>query len=559
MIGRLPHMPLRPMLSPRGAPFAGWLTAWLLIMLPLIAVAACTDSVPQDDQPQAQRQQQSDAQQDQSAEPDASQTAADEQQVDADQHGATVDSQQGDESQSSAADAMQRDRQESQQQTQSYGSADPYGDGEDGDDSAQDDQPVTPPVPPVRQWLAEGVALAPSVPAEGDEYGWSAVIEGDIIAIGAPYHDELGEDTGAVFIFERIDGEWIETAYLLPPFPDPLGWFGRWLAIDDGRIVIGAPYEDGLREDGSRIDDSGVAYIYEKVNGEWTRTGTLLPQTPYSGASFGWSVAISGERIAVSAWEAPLFGMQTGSVTIFTQHKGLWRAEAVLQPAEASERMMFGRDIELQGNVLAVGAPGDDTIAEDAGAVYVWHYYNDEWNFAGRLVAADGIAHDRLGSQVALHQPWLAAGAYDHDDPFWSAGATYVWKLDNLWEFHAKLEASDMQPGDWFGYSVDIQGDFMVIGAPHRGHPETGTYRSGAAYAFELTEDQWLEVGVLGPVDAVEAGERAEFGWVTEIHGTTAVVGAWLADTDAGGVDAGAAAVYEIPTNGEDADSPADE
>ena len=552
-------MPLRPMLSPRGAPFAGWLTAWLLIMLPLIAVTACTDSVPQDDQPQAQRQQQSDAQQDQSAEPNASQTAADEQQVDADQHGAAVDSQQGDESQSSAADAMQRDPQESQQQTQSYGSAAPYGDGEDGEDSAQDDQPVTPPVPPVRQWLAEGVALAPSVPAEGDEYGWSAVIEGDIIAIGAPYHDELGEDTGAVFIFERIDGEWIETAYLLPPFPDPLGWLGRWLAIDDGRIVIGAPYEDGLREDGSRIDDSGVAYVYEKVNGQWTRTGTLLPQTPYSGASFGWSVAISGERIAVSAWEAPLFGMQTGSVTIFTQHKGLWRAEAVLQPAEASERMMFGRDIELQGNVLAVGAPGDDTIAEDAGAVYVWHYYNDEWNFAGRLVAADGIAHDRLGSQVALHQPWLAAGAYDHDDPFWSAGATYVWKLDNLWEFHAKLEASDMQPGDWFGYSVDIQGDFMVIGAPHRGHPETGTYRSGAAYAFELTDDQWLEVGVLGPVDAVEAGERAEFGWVTEIHGTTAVVGAWLADTDAGGVDAGAAAVYEIPTNGEDADSPADE
>ncbi|MYC01455.1 MAG: hypothetical protein F4X58_06005, partial [Chloroflexi bacterium] len=398
MIGRLPHMPLGPMLSPRGAPFAGWLTACFLFMLPLIAVAACTDSVPQDDQPQAQRQQQSNAQQDQSAEPDASQTAADEQQVDADQHGATVDSQQGDESQSSAADAMQRDRQESQQQTQSYGSADPYGDGEDGDDSAQDDQPVTPPVPPVRQWLAEGVALAPSVPAEGDEYGWSAVIEGDIIAIGAPYHDELGEDTGAVFIFERIDGEWIETAYLLPPFPDPLGWFGRWLAIDEGRIVIGAPYEDGLREDGSRIDDSGVAYVYEKVNGEWTRTGTLLPQTPYSGASFGWSVAISGERIAVSAWEAPLFGMQTGSVTIFTQHKGLWRAEAVLQPAEASERMMFGRDIELQGDVLAVGAPGDDTIAEDAGAVYVWHYYNDEWNFAGRLVAADGIAHDRLGS-----------------------------------------------------------------------------------------------------------------------------------------------------------------
>ncbi|MDE2745306.1 MAG: hypothetical protein OXI41_04895 [Chloroflexota bacterium] len=525
-----------------------WLTAWLLLALPLFALVACTDEVSQDEQSQTQRQQeQIQEQDDPSQEPAASESDAEEEQPQDVQTTGTPDQQQEDQPRSSAADAMQRDQQKSQQQTQSYGAADPYGEEDDG----QDDQPITP-VPPVRQWLAEGVALEPSVPAESDEYGWSAVIEGDVIAVGAPYHDELGEDTGAVFIFERIDGEWIETAYLLPPFPDPLGWFGRWLAIDNGRIVIGAPYEDGLREDGSRIDDSGVAYVYENVNGEWTRTGTLLPQTPNSGASFGWSVAISGERIAVSAWEDPLFGMQTGSVTIFTQHKGLWRAEAVLQPAEASERMMFGRDIELQGNVLAVGAPGDDTIAEDAGAVYVWHYYGEEWNFAGKLVAADGIAHDRLGSQVALHQPWLAAGAYDHDDPFWSAGATYVWKLDNLWDFHAKLEASDMQPGDWFGYSVDIQGDFMVIGAPHRAHPETGTYRSGAAYAFELTDDQWLEVGVLGPVDAVEAGERAEFGWVTEIHETTAVVGAWLADTDAGGLDAGSAAVYELPTNDED-------
>ena len=545
-------MLLRPMLSTRAGPFFAWPTVWLLLALSFIAVAACTESSGGNEDPQTQQDEEEiQTQQDAAEQPahasDRAGQEADEQQVE--QPAASEQQQPDQDAESNTAEAMQRGQQASpQQQDSGYDSADPYGEDdaeEQGDQSARA-------VAPIRTWLAEGIALTPSVPALGDEYGWSAVIEGDIIAVSAPYHDEMGDDTGAVFIFERIGGEWIETAYLLPPFPDPLGWFGRWLAIDDGRIVIGAPYEDGLREDGSRIDDSGAAYVYENVNGEWTRTGTLLPQTPYSGASFGWSVAISGERIAISAWEAPLLGMQTGSVTIFTQHKGLWRAEAVLQPAEASERMMFGRDIELQGNVLAVGAPGDDTIAEDAGAVYVWHHYGDQWNFAGRLVAADGIAHDRLGSQVALQQPWLAAGAYDHDDPLWSAGATYVWKLDNLWEFHTKLEASDMQPGDWFGYSVDIQGDYMVIGAPHRAHPETNTYRSGAAYAFELIDDEWVEVGVLGPVDAVEAGESAEFGWVTEIHGTTAVVGAWLADTEEGGRDAGAAAVYEIPTNRED-------
>ena len=524
--------------------------ACTLILLALLAFGACSDdeqpdtdalSPQQDQQQQAQQQDQQSA----AAEPEQSVDGQADQPSPQRQSSPAQQAEQQD-SAPSAADAMQRDQEEAQQQTSSDGAGDPYG---TGSADEADDQPA-PPIPPVRAWLAEGTALTPSVAAERDEYGWSAAIEGDVIAVGAPYHDERGDDTGAVFIFERIEGEWVETAYLLPPFPDPLGWFGRWLALDSGRLVIGAPYEDGLAEDGSRIDDSGVAYVYEKVGAEWQRTGTVLPPVPTAGASFGWSVAVSGDRIAVAAWEAPLMGIESGSVTTFKQHKGLWQAEAVFRPHEPGQRLQFGRDIELEDNVLVVGAPGDDTIAEDAGAIYVWHFYNDEWNFAGRLLAADGNANDQLGSQVALQPPWLASGGYDHDDPYWSAGATYVWKLDMIWNFHAKLASSDLQPGDWFGYSVDIHGERMVIGAPHRAHPETGTYRSGAAYAFELRDDQWVEVGVLGPVDAVEAGERAEFGWVAEIDGATAVVGAWLADTEAG-EDAGAAAVYELPSNGD--------
>ena len=85
----------------------------------------------------------------------------------------------------------------------------------------------------------------------------------------------------------------------------------------------------------------------------------------------------------------------------------------------------------------------------------------------------------------------------------------------------------------------------MVVGSPHRMHPETGVFRSGAAYAFELVNDQWIEIGVLGPVDPITHGERAEFGWVTEVDGDTVVVGAWLADQP-DLPDAGAAAVYEV-------------
>ncbi len=526
-------MALRPTLSRH------LLVSLLITLLSTgLALAACSDSADQDEPADSQPDVTAEVEQqvEQPQQVDAQPTEQQQQAVE--QPARVQESTQEQVEQPSAAQSMTAAPRQGQQ---GYGADDPYSssDGQSGQESPA-------PVPPVRKWLAEGSSLTPSVPAALDEYGWSAVIEGDVLAVSAPYHDVLGEDTGAVFVFERIDGEWTETAYLLPQFADPLGWFGRWLAIDQGRLVIGAPYEDVLSEDGSIIEDAGVAYVYEQVNGEWIRTGTMLPAVPNAGASFGWSVAISEDRIAVAAWEDQVEGFGAGSVTVYRQHKGLWRAEAVLTPSEPSHRHMFGRDVALHGNVLVVGAPGDDTIAEDAGAVFVWHYYNEQWNFAGKLLASDGRELDRLGSQVALDGIWLASGGYDHDDPYWSTGAVYVWKLDNLWHFHSKLTASDAQPGDWFGYAAAIEGERMVIGAPHRAHPESQTYRSGAAYAFELRDDVWVEVGVFGPVDAVLAGERAEFGWATDVSGATVVVGAWLADT-AAGEDAGDAAVYEIP------------
>ena len=328
-------MTLRPMPSPRRALLIVCLFA-LSAPFVLSALAACSDADQQSQAPQPQPQQQAEQAQPQpQPEPAAQSDRADEAAQRAPQP-QPVAEQQAQDDQSSAQQAMTRAQQQqaqpqAQQQTQAYGSTDAYGaaqqDAEDEDAAAS--------VAPVRKWLVEGVPLTPSVPALRDEYGWSAVIEGDIIAVGAPYHDVSGDDAGAVFIFERIDGEWLETAYLLPPFPEPFGWFGRWLAIDAGRIVIGAPYEDGRALDGTRIDDAGVAYLYEKVNGVWTRTGTLLPQKPSAGASFGWSVAISGDRIAVAAWADSIGGMRVGSVTTFLQHKGLWQAETVFQPQRA--------------------------------------------------------------------------------------------------------------------------------------------------------------------------------------------------------------------------------
>lgn len=399
---------------------------------------------------------------------------------------------------------------------------------------------------PPRGVFTEGVPLLPAALGEADEYGWSAVIDDNIIAVGAPLHDLIAEDAGAVYIFERRSGEWVETAKLLPPYGESLGWFGRWLALQAGRLVIGAPYEDVNPIVGDTpIVDVGAAYVYEQVDGQWRRTATLLPEPLLPGASFGWSVAVDGDRIAVSAWSDTVEDELVGAVYIFRESKGAWRLEARIVPPDPQPIHQFGRDIELQDNVLIVGAPGDDETAPDAGAVYVYHQFDFAWNFAGKYRALDGSEGDAFGSQVALSLPRFAASAHGHDAAQADAGAVFIWRLDDQWEFEAQIIASDSAVADWFGYAPALNGERLIVGAPHRSDPDTGLYRTGAAYIFERIEGEWVELGVIGPVDPVLAGEKAEFGWAADLDGDTIVIGSWLADA-AEGKDAGAAAVYTL-------------
>lgn len=511
----------------------------LCVLLCLAWVAAAALGCTRDSDARSTAQTQSDQQQ--SAQADA-QSAAQQQ---ADQ---AADSDSADDARQDAAVAAEADAQQ-QSQRPAMRADDESSDQQQSEREKRydDDQPAqTIDVPP-RDALSGGFPLLPSAAGEGDEYGWSAALDGDILAVGAPYHDAVAEDAGAVFVFERRGDKWVEAAKLLPPFGEALGWFGRWLALDDGRLVVGAPYENlAPVEGGDLVIDAGAAYVYEQVDGEWRRTATLLPDPPVAGASFGWSVAIDGERLAVAAWAESAGAEQSGAVYVYRQSKGAWRLEARVAPPEPQEVQQFGRDIDLDGNVLAIGAPGhDDGETPDVGAVFVYHQYDFAWNFAGRYLAPGVEEGDGLATQVALSLPWLAAGAHGHDGDDWEAGAVYLWRLDNLWSFHSRISASDAAFGDWFGYAPALDGDRLVVGAPHRADPKTGQLRTGAAYVFELVGGEWEEAGILGPVNPMLAGERAEFGWVTDIHGDMVIVGSWLADAEAG-KDAGAAAVYTI-------------
>ena len=87
---------------------------------------------------------------------------------------------------------------------------------------------------------------------------------------GAPFSDDFGALTGSAYVFEKVGGQWIQTSKLLAGDTAFNDRFGRSVAIDAGRIVIGARYNSDAGY------GSGSAYVFEKVGGAWTETAKLV-------------------------------------------------------------------------------------------------------------------------------------------------------------------------------------------------------------------------------------------------------------------------------------------
>ncbi|WP_070137515.1 T9SS type A sorting domain-containing protein [Crocinitomix algicola] len=158
-----------------------------------------------------------------------------------------------------------------------------------------------------------------------------------------------------------------------------------------------------------------------------------------------------------------------------------------------------------------------------------------------KVVAADRGAVDRFGWAVDIHEDVAVVGAYGDDfgdlDP--NMGSVYVYeKTGGEWIQIQKLINSDQEDYDRFGWSVAIDGDYIVVGAYGEDDDEIGENtmsKAGSAYIFERGDD-----GLYTEIQKIVAADRAagdEFGFAVEIHGNTIVVGAHIDDKDELGGD----------------------
>jgi len=249
-----------------------------------------------------------------------------------------------------------------------------------------------------------------------------------------------------------------------------------------------------------------------------------------AGDWFGYAVAISRNTIIVGAPFDDDAGAWSGGAYIFERTaagSGSWEQVKKLVASDAAAGDEFGFSVTTSGNTVVVGAPDDGDSGASSGAAYVFERDvggSNNWGQVKKITASDAATGDRFGYAVAISSNTIIVGARLDDDAGESSGGAYIFEREaggsNNWGQVKKLAASDATEGDEFGFSVTIERDTIVVGAPFR----SGS--AGSAYVFERNfegAENWGQVTRLGAGDA-DAGDQ--FGFSVSVSAATAVVGA---------------------------------
>lgn len=257
---------------------------------------------------------------------------------------------------------------------------------------------------------------------------------------------------------------------------------------------------------------------------------------------FSSSIAISGETAIIGAPnDDHEGGINAGSAYVFVRVAGVWTQQAKLTASDAAGNDNFGLSVGLSGNTAVIGAFGDENGGGVyAGSAYVFVRNGGVWNEEAKLTASDAAFRDYFGISVAIFGETIVVGAYGDDHSGGAdAGSAYVFvRSVGVWTEQSRLSAADAAADDEFGNAVAISSDRIVVGSENSDH--AGLANAGAAYVFVRSESIWTQEAKL---TASDAATLDLFGHSIAVTGDTAIVGVHN-DDNAGGQDAGSAYVF---------------
>jgi len=250
------------------------------------------------------------------------------------------------------------------------------------------------------------------------------------------------------------------------------------------------------------------------------------------------AIDVHGDYAIVGAFGDNTNGGQSGAAYMFERCGSEWLEIQQFIPGDNSAGDRYGRGVAIWDNFAIVGAPYDDDKGNNSGSAYVYQLVDGIWEFDQKITALDGSSSDWFGWTVSIWEDYIMIGAQnDYGDVAFS-GSAFIYKyINNHWTFQSKLLAPDAGLFDNFGLSVDIRSGYAIVGADENDGAFDNT---GAAYIYKNVNDSWnYETKLVASNVAAED----KFGFDVAISDSMAVVSSLDHDTIVN--NAGAVYVYE--------------
>jgi len=320
--------------------------------------------------------------------------------------------------------------------------------------------------------------LSDPTPEDFANFGAAVAISGSYVVVGAPQKNTGAPGAGGAYLYNLASAQPTVPVFTLKnPAPATNDYFGNAVAISGSRVVVGSPYDVGEAQAGGRV------FLYDLASSNpMTPTSILGNPSGFFSDEFGMCVGISGNRVVVGAPRDSSEGFGPGRAYVYdlaAASPGL--SFLILTNPTPEMADSFGWSVAISGAYAVVGAPFDDTGAQDAGSVYV--YDLTKGLSPANLVTLTNPAarrFDNFGWSVALSGTRLVVGC-DGSSP--NSGTAYVYDLASATPRSpiVTLKRPNSAVDDSFGSAVAVADTTIVVGAPYNN--SDGQAR-GAAYAF---------------------------------------------------------------------------
>ncbi|QDU66712.1 hypothetical protein [Engelhardtia mirabilis] len=353
------------------------------------------------------------------------------------------------------------------------------------------------------------------------QLGYALAVDGTTLVVGARFDSSAGPGAGAVYVYQWSPPGWTLETVLTASDAAPNDTFGYSVALDGERLVVGANTADGT------VVQAGAAYVFERTGRTWTEQAKLVAPQPLVKERFGESCAVDGDTILVGMHVADDVAPVAGRAYHFEPGPGGWQLVQTFASSGSHVHDHFGLSFALDGDRLLVGARHDDEGGEDAGAVYYFERQAGLFVEQQKLVPQVASGPAFAGAWVAVDGDTAVIGAPLANVTAGLSGAcaVYDWVAGQGWVEVATLASTSVPGNAQLGTSVDIRGDWILAGAPGG-----GPLGQGSAHLFERTPNGFTEHTQVVP-DSTQTLDQ--FGRSVALGSLGAFVGAPLADPSA--------------------------